>query len=148
MQQMFIPVILQFDIPTSWDKRSVFEAIDELRLTRTSDMNIKIKAILFDDLKSFAEIANTTLYNVLELSCEICKIMSTDLSEAAIITAQSAEVGVNLNIPDRKGKSFFVLNFRLSDRSLSNMSIYINSYTYASYWFRYITNPCFQRCSV
>ncbi|XP_052075807.1 uncharacterized protein LOC127713885 [Mytilus californianus] len=100
-KRILIPVFMQLDIPTSWDKTKVFEAIDEFRLTGTPDMNIRIKAISIDDLNMYAEIAKQVLCNVHELRSEINKLMSTMLSEADIDTKEHAELCVNLNVPDR-----------------------------------------------
>ncbi|XP_076072064.1 interferon-induced very large GTPase 1-like [Mytilus galloprovincialis] len=100
-RRIHIPVFMQLDVPTSWDKTKVFEAIDEFRLNGTSDMNIRIKAISTDDLSVFAEIANKLLCNVGNLRSEVNKMMSTILSEAAIDTTEHAELGVNLKVPDR-----------------------------------------------
>ncbi|CAG2212380.1 unnamed protein product [Mytilus edulis] len=99
-KRILIPVFMQLDIPTSWDKTKVFEAIDEFRLTGTPDMNIRIKAISIDDLNMYAEIAKQVLGNVHELRSEINKLMSTMLSDAEIDTMENAELCVNLNVPD------------------------------------------------
>ncbi|XP_071147201.1 uncharacterized protein [Mytilus edulis] len=100
-KRILIPVFMQLDIPNSWDKTKVFEAIDEFRLTGTPDMNIRIKAISIDDLNMYAEIAKQVLGNVHELRSEINKLMSTMLSDAEIDTMENAELCVNLNVPDR-----------------------------------------------
>ncbi|XP_076085190.1 uncharacterized protein LOC143056004 [Mytilus galloprovincialis] len=99
-KRILIPVFMQLDIPTSWDKTKVFEAIDEFRLTGTPDMNIRIKAISIDDLSMYAEISKQVLGNVHELRSEINKLMSTMLSDAEIDTMENAELCVNLNVPD------------------------------------------------
>ncbi|CAC5393328.1 unnamed protein product [Mytilus coruscus] len=101
VQRIHIPVLLQLDLPESWDKHKIFEAVDEMRLKGTPDMNIRIKTILTDDLDIIAEMANTILRNVHELSSEIKKIMSSMLSEAEITTKRHDEVGFNLKIPDK-----------------------------------------------
>ncbi|CAG2257348.1 TN [Mytilus edulis] len=106
-KRILIPVFMQLDIPTSWDKTKVFEAIDEFRLTGTPDMNIRIKAISIDDLNMYAEIAKQVLGNVHELRSEINKLMSTMLSDAEIDTMENAELCVNLNVPDRSAPRKF-----------------------------------------
>lgn len=100
---------MQLDIPTSWDKHKVFEVIDEMRLNETSDMNVRIKAVLTDDLDMFAEIANTVLRNIHDLRTEVNLLMSSILTGAKINTTQHAEVGFNLKIPDRRGTYFFAI---------------------------------------
>ncbi|CAG2205717.1 unnamed protein product [Mytilus edulis] len=102
-KRILIPVFMQLDIPTSWDKTKVFEAIDEFRLTGTPDMNIRIKAISIDDLNMYAEIAKQVLGNVHELRSEINKMMSTMLSEAEIDTKEHAKVHVNLEVLNESG---------------------------------------------
>lgn len=97
---------MQLDIPTSWNKAKMFEAIDELRLMGTPDMNIQIKAISVDDLKVYAEIAKMVLCNADELRSEINKIMSAMLSEAEIDTTEHVDFGVNLIVPNITGMFF------------------------------------------
>ncbi|CAG2246397.1 unnamed protein product [Mytilus edulis] len=106
-KRILIPVFMQLDIPTSWDKTKVFDAIDAFRLTGTPDMNIRIKAISIDDLNMYAEIAKQVLCNVHQLRSEINKLMSTMLSEAEIDTTEHAELYVNLNVPDRSAPRKF-----------------------------------------
>ncbi|CAG2232331.1 unnamed protein product [Mytilus edulis] len=113
-KRILIPVFMQLDIPTSWDKTKVFEAIDEFRLTGTPDMNIRIKAISIDDLSMYAEIAKQVLGNVHELRSEINKLMSTMLSDAEIDTMENAELCVNLNVPDRSVNQYFCASIKLS----------------------------------
>ncbi|VDI36289.1 Hypothetical predicted protein, partial [Mytilus galloprovincialis] len=100
VKRIHIPVVMQLDIPTSWDKTKVFEAIDGFRLNGTTDMNIRIKAISIEDITMYAEVAERVLCNVHKLRSEINKLMSTMLSEAEINTTEHAEFGVNMKIPD------------------------------------------------
>lgn len=102
---------MQPDIPISWAKTKVYETIDELRLNSTPDMNIRIKAISHEDLNIYAEVAEMVLCNVHQLRCEVIKLMSTMLSEADIDTTENAEFGVNLQVPDRAGISFYNFEF-------------------------------------
>lgn len=101
-----IPVFLQLDLPVAWEKTEVFESIDEMRLEETPDKNIRIKAISTDDCEILAEIAKKILYNVQELKSEVHQIMSTIISQSAIITSEHSEVGVSIYIPDETGKYF------------------------------------------
>lgn len=103
MQIIHIPVFLQLEIPTTWDKRRMYKAVDEMRLNGTPEMNIRIKAISSDDLSIFADMTNNLLHNVHELRSEIDNMMSMLLSEAAIDTTEHAQVGVNLRVPERTG---------------------------------------------
>ncbi|CAC5362586.1 unnamed protein product [Mytilus coruscus] len=102
-KRIIIPVFMQLDVPTSWDKTKIFEAIDEFRLNGTPDMNIRIKAISIDDLNIYAEIAKMVLCNVHEFRSEINKMMSTMLSE--IDTTKHEDFCVNLKVPDMSGVS-------------------------------------------
>lgn len=107
LKRIVIPVFMQLDIPNAWDKTKVFEAVDELRLNGTTDMNIRIKAISIDDLNIYADIAKKVLSNVHVLSSEINKMMSTILLEADINTTEHAKFCVNLKIQDTSGKSIY-----------------------------------------
>ncbi|VDH91779.1 Hypothetical predicted protein [Mytilus galloprovincialis] len=110
VKRIHIPVVMQLDIPTSWDKTKVFEAIDGFRLNGTTDMNIRIKAISIEDITMYAEVAERVLCNIHKLRSEINKLMSTMLSEAEINTTEHAEFGVNLKIPDRSDVFFSLHN--------------------------------------
>ncbi|VDI35474.1 Hypothetical predicted protein [Mytilus galloprovincialis] len=100
MQRIRIPVCMQLDIPISWDRTKVFEALDEARLNGTPDMNIRIKAISIEDLNIFADISKKLLRNVDVFCSEINTMMSTMLSEAAIDTTKDAQLCVNLEVQD------------------------------------------------
>ncbi|CAG2217742.1 unnamed protein product [Mytilus edulis] len=109
VKRIHIPVVMQLDIPTSWDKTKVFEAIDGFRLNGTTDMNIRIKAISIEDITMYAEVAERVLCNVHKLRSEINKLMSTMLSEAEINTTEHAEFGVNMKIPDLSGPIIYAI---------------------------------------
>lgn len=98
-----MPAFLELEVPSSWNKLKVLKAIDEIRLRKTRDMKIRIKAISTDDLNIISEIEKTLLCNMEEVGDEIKKMMSWILSEAGINTAHHAEVGVNLKLPDITG---------------------------------------------
>lgn len=101
----------------------MYEAVDEMRLTGTPEMNIRIKAISRDDLNIYAEMANHLLYNVLELRSEINKMMSSLISDAAINTTEQAKVGVKLRVPECSG--IIQLFVRLLNLTNSSMSKYV-----------------------
>lgn len=103
MQRIRIPVCMQLDIPLSWDKTKVFEALDDARLNGTPDKNLRIKAISIDDLNIFADISNKLLRNVDEFCSEINTMVSTMLSGTAIDTTEDAQLCVNVEIQDMPG---------------------------------------------
>lgn len=102
-----IPVLLQLDLPSSWDQAKVLEVIDEMRL-KSSDMTdttIRIKAVSTDDLYVSADFADSFL-NVNKLRSEFDSFLSTIIQKAGIVKTQPAEMGVNLEILDRTGIFF------------------------------------------
>lgn len=107
MQRIHIPVFLQLDIPTTWDKTQMYDTLDEMRLNGTPEMNIRIKAISRDDLSILAELTKKVLCNVEKLQSEIDKLMSTLLSEATIDTTEPVEIAVKLSVLESSGKFKF-----------------------------------------
>ncbi|CAC5393334.1 unnamed protein product [Mytilus coruscus] len=99
-QTVHVPVFLQLDLPTSWNRTKVLEYLDKMRLNRTSDMNLKIMAVSPDDLNIYSEIARAVLRKEDLLQAEFNTIMSGMHSEAAIDTKQTAAVVVSLTIPE------------------------------------------------
>ncbi|XP_052083316.1 uncharacterized protein LOC127720644 [Mytilus californianus] len=104
-QRVHVPVFLQLDVPALWNRTNILEYLDELRLNRKSDMNIKIMAISPDDLNIYSKIAKTVLRQIDLLQDEVQMIMSGMLSRASIDTKQSAEVVVSLTVPDTTEKN-------------------------------------------
>ncbi|VDI05289.1 Hypothetical predicted protein, partial [Mytilus galloprovincialis] len=121
-KRILVPVFMQLDIPTSWDKTKVFDAIDEFRLTGTPDMNIRIKAISIDDLNIYADVAKMVLRNVDALRSEINKMMSTMLSEAEIDTKEHAKVHVNLEVLN-KSEEWSGMNNKDEEKKVDNLPV-------------------------
>ncbi|CAC5393329.1 unnamed protein product [Mytilus coruscus] len=99
-QSVHVPVFMQLDLPASWNRTKVLEYLDEIRLNRTSDMNIRIMAVSPDDLNVYSEIARTVLRKVDLLKDEVKIILSGMLEEASVDRKQIAKVVVSLTIPD------------------------------------------------
>lgn len=107
MQIVHVPAFLQIKVPASWDEARVFDCVNELRLSGSSDVNLRIMAISRDDLKMYTEIARTVLRNIDLLKTEVKAIISRMLSKAAIDSKQHADVTVNLTITSNTGIYFF-----------------------------------------
>lgn len=103
MQSFHVPAYLQLGVPTSWDETRILQYFKDMRLSGTSNENVRILTVYQDDLKMFTEIARSLLRNVELLEKEIYTILSEMLSEVAIDTTQSAEVFVNFTITDDIG---------------------------------------------
>lgn len=78
-----------------------------MRLTGTSDANIRIMDVSRDDLNIYTNITRTAL-NVDSLKREINTILSRMITELAIDTTQKTEVSVNLTIPGCISILFFI----------------------------------------
>ncbi|XP_063410710.1 uncharacterized protein LOC134693739 [Mytilus trossulus] len=111
-QRVHVPVFMQLDLPASWNRTTVLQYLDELRLNRTSDMNIRIMAVSPDDLKVISEMARTVLRKVDLLKQEVNMIISGMLAYAAIDTKHIAEVAVSLTIPEITDSIPFQLFFK------------------------------------
>lgn len=66
-----MPAFLELEVPSSWNKSKVLKAIDQVRLRKTRDMKIRIKAISTDDLSIISEIEKTLLCKMVEVGDEI-----------------------------------------------------------------------------
>lgn len=100
---------MQLDLPASWNRTTVLEYLDELRLNRTSDMNIRIMAVSPDDLKVFSEIAKNVLGKVDLLKQEVNRIISGMLVDVASDTKHIDDVVVSLTIPEFTGTKINVV---------------------------------------
>lgn len=107
MQIVHVPAFLQIKVPASWDETRVFDCVNELRLSGSSDVYLRIMAISRDDLKMYTEIAGTVLKNIDLLKTEVKAIISGMLSKAAIDSKQNADVTVSLTIASNTGKQNF-----------------------------------------
>ncbi|CAC5393353.1 unnamed protein product [Mytilus coruscus] len=104
LQRIHVPAFLQLNVPNSWDETRIFEYLQDMRLSGTSDAHIRIMAVSRDDLHMYTKIAKTVL-NVDSLKREINTILSGMLSAVAIDTTQRAEVSVNLTISGKIGNT-------------------------------------------
>ncbi|XP_076085677.1 uncharacterized protein LOC143056485 isoform X3 [Mytilus galloprovincialis] len=112
-QRVHVPVFMQLDLPASWNRTTVLEYLDELRLNRTSDMNIRIMAVSPDDLKVFSEIAKNVLGKVDLLKQEVNRIISGMLVDVASDTKHIDDVVVSLTIPEFTDSIPLQLSFQL-----------------------------------
>ncbi|CAC5363156.1 unnamed protein product [Mytilus coruscus] len=101
-QSIHVPAFLQLNVPTSWDKTKIFEYLEDMRLSGTSDANIRIMNVSRDDLNMYTTMARTVIGNVDSLKRVINTILSGMLSEVAIDTTKMADVSVNLKIPGNR----------------------------------------------
>lgn len=72
-----------------------------MRLSGTSDSNIKIVAVSREDLNIYTTMDRAVIGNVNSLKREINTLLSGMLSEVAIDTTQGADISVNVTIPGR-----------------------------------------------
>ncbi|XP_071147549.1 uncharacterized protein [Mytilus edulis] len=112
-QRVHVPVFMQLDLPASWNRTTVLEYLDELRLNRTSDMNIRIMSVSPDDLKVFSEIARNVLGKVDLLKQEVNRIISGMLVDVASDMKHIDDVVVSLTIPEFTESIPLQLSFQL-----------------------------------
>lgn len=100
---MYVPVLLHLKVPTKWSRGRIKDAVKAMRLHRTCDMAINIKAVSVDDLNIVAEILRKTLEDDKKLGGEIEKFIGSILSDSEINGHESDMVVIDMAIANKDG---------------------------------------------
>ncbi|VDI11048.1 Hypothetical predicted protein [Mytilus galloprovincialis] len=100
--QKTVSVLIQLEVPTSWNARKIVKAVEQIRLSGNGDSELKIKAVSNDDLYIFVEIVKKVLRESEKLRIEINQLMTNIFSIAKVKIDERADVNINLNIPQSK----------------------------------------------
>lgn len=100
-------VLLNLKVPTEWSKEQIINAVTEMRLHRSSDMELNIEAVSAEDLSVIVDVERKILRDDDKLSTKINNMMRSILSDAGINTEESAKVEVNVGISNHTGIKYF-----------------------------------------
>ncbi|VDI30865.1 Hypothetical predicted protein [Mytilus galloprovincialis] len=88
-------------VPTKWSRGRIKDAVKAMRLHRTCDMAINIKAVSADDLNIVAEILRKTVEDDKKLRGEIEKFIGSILSDSEINGHESDMVVIDMAIANK-----------------------------------------------